>query len=154
PEEQVKLVAQPCPHHLRSVGGDRERDLGLDESTDGAAQLFLARERLREQVRSRADLEHDAATGELAHQLWRTGCQDPVPDPVGPKRLDDLGDLLDALVAALLADVDRHAEPSRARLLDERGELAVRVAATSRTRAGDVHADDPARCPTDRLLDD
>ena len=37
-------------------------------------------------------------------------------DPVGLERLDDLGDLLDALVAALLADVDRHAEarPKRA----------------------------------------
>ena len=56
------------------------------------------------------------------------GGEDPVADPVGPERLDDLGDLLDALVAALLADVDRHAEPGRARLLDERRQVAVGVA--------------------------
>ncbi len=36
-------------------------------------------------------------------------------DPVGAERLDDLGDLLDAVVAALLADVDRHARGRAAR---------------------------------------
>ena len=39
-------------------------------------------------------------------------------DPVGPQRLDDLADLLDAVLAALLADVDRHAEAGVARQLD------------------------------------
>ena len=45
-----------------------------------------------------------------------------MPDPLGAERLDHLADLGDAVLAALLADVDRHAEPGRARLVDERRE--------------------------------
>ena len=74
-------------------------------------------------------------------------------DPVGPQVLDDLAELLGAGLA-LLADVDRDAEPGRARRLDHRHDLRVVVAAAARPRAGDVDADDAARGPADRLLDD
>ena len=58
------------------------------------------------------------------------------------------------MFAAFLADVDRDAEPCRPRLLDHRRDLAVVVAAAAGARAGDVDADDSARRPADRLLDD
>src|SRR6266516_6657295 len=108
-EQQLELVAEAGAHHLRPVCGDRERHLVLDERADRVAQLVLAGERLRQQVRGRADLEHDSAGGELAHQPRLARGEDPVADPVGPQRLDHLGDLLDSLVAALLADVAGHA---------------------------------------------
>jgi hypothetical protein len=50
--------------------------------------------------------------------------------------------------------VDGHAEPRRARVLEERREVAVWIAPTAGARAGDVDADDPARRVADRLLDD
>ena len=68
--------------------------------------------------------------------------------------LDDLADLLDAVPAALLADVDGDAQPAGPRLLDERRQIAVRVAAAVGPRAGDVDADDAAVRVADRLLDD
>src|SRR5262249_39120376 len=83
-----------------------------------------------------------------------SGRKDPVSDAVRPQRLDHVADLLAADVAALLADVDRDAEPAAARLLDERRDLAVVVAAAAGARTGDVDADDPARGPVQRLLDD
>ena len=78
----------------------------------------------------------------------------PWPIRSGRRVLDHLADLGVAVLLALLADVDRHAEAGVARLLDERRELAVRVALAARARAGDVDADDPARRVADRLLDD
>ena len=78
-----------------------------------------------------------------------------MPDPVGPQRADDLADLGDSVLAALLADVNRHAEAGGASLLDERRQVAVRIGAVARrARAGDVDAHDPARRVADRLLDD
>src|SRR6476469_5620495 len=50
--------------------------------------------------------------------------------------------------------MDRHAEPGTTFLLDHRADLAIVVAAAARARAGDVDADDSARRPADRLLDD
>ena len=44
--------------------------------------------------------------------------------------------------------------PAAARRLDERRQLAIRVAAGRRARPGDVDADDAASSPADRLLDD
>ena len=78
----------------------------------------------------------------------------PCPIRSGSQRLDHVADLLAADLAALLADVDRHAEPAAARLLDERRDLAVVVAAAVGPRPRDVDADDPARRPVQRLLDD
>ncbi len=46
-------------------------------------------------------------------------------DPLGAQALDDLADLVRE---ALLADVDRDAEPARPGRLDERLEVGVRVA--------------------------
>ena len=63
-------------------------------------------------------------------------------------------DLLDAVLAALLADVDRHAEAGVARELDVLADLRVVVARAAGPRAGDVDADDAARRVPDRLLDD
>jgi hypothetical protein len=78
-----------------------------------------------------------------------------VADPVRPERGDDLADLGDPVVAALLADVDRDPEPGVARLLDERPQLTVGVGPVRvEARAGDVDADDPARRVAARLLDD
>ena len=57
-------------------------------------------------------------------------------------------------VAALLADVDRHAEARLARRLDHRRDLSVVVALAAWPGARDVDADDSARRPADRLLDD
>ena len=107
-------------HHLRAVGGDRERDAVLDERAERVAHLVLVAQRLRQQVRRRADLEHDPGLAQRGHQLRLAGREDAVADPVGPQRLDHLADLLDAVLAALLADVDRHAEAGRARLVDQR----------------------------------
>jgi hypothetical protein len=83
------------------------------------------------------------------------GGEDLVPDPVGAQGGDDLTDLGDSVLAALLADVDRHPEAGVARLLDERVQCPVGVGTVAvRARAGDVDADDPARRVADRLLDD
>src|SRR5207244_12482983 len=98
--------------------------------------------------------EHDPGLAEERGQLRIAGGEDPVADPIRPERLDDLGDLLEPVLAALLADVDGDAEAGRASPLNERGERYVRVAAPGRPRAGGADADDPARCPGDRLLDD
>src|SRR5439155_1448164 len=68
--------------------------------------------------------------------------------------LVQLPDLLAPDVAALLADVDGHAEACGARLLDHWHHLFVVVATAVGPRAGDVHADDATRRPADRLLDD
>ena len=95
-----------------------------------------------------------SALSQCRHQLGVAGGEDAVADAVGPQRLDDLADLVASDVAALLADVDRHTEAGVARLLDHRRRLAVVVAAAVRARAGDVDADDSARRPPDRLLDD
>ena len=50
--------------------------------------------------------------------------------------------------------MDGHTKPGGPRFLDHRRHLLVVVAATVGAGAGDVHADDAARCPADRLLDD
>src|SRR2546425_4482345 len=50
--------------------------------------------------------------------------------------------------------MDRHAQTGAACFLDHWHDLAVVVAAAAWTRAGDVDADDSARRPDDRLLDD
>ena len=94
------------------------------------------------------------SSSERAHELGVAGGEDPVPDPLGPQVLGDLGDLLAAHVAALLADVDRHAEAGLACRLHHRRDLRVVVAPAARPGAGDVDADDPAARPADRLLDD
>ena len=60
------------------------------------------------------------SVAERAHELGIAGGEDPVPDPLRPEVLDDLGDLLAAHVAALLADVDRHAQARLARGLHHR----------------------------------
>ncbi len=74
--------------------------------------------------------------------------------PVGAQRLDHLADLLDAVLAAFLADVDRHAETCVARELDVLADLRVVVARAAGPRPCDVDADDAARRVPDRLLDD
>src|SRR4029453_2644136 len=96
----------------------------LGEGAEGVAEGVLALERLREQVRGRAELEHDPRLADLPHQLLVPGGEDPVPDPVGAQGGDDLADLGDPVGAALLADVDRHSEAGLARLLDEGAQLA------------------------------
>src|SRR3954468_7375314 len=58
PEQQLELVAEVRSHHLRAVGGDREAHAALDERAERAPHRRLVRERLRQQVRGRADLEH------------------------------------------------------------------------------------------------
>ena len=75
-------------------------------------------------------------------------------DPVGLERLDDLGDLRDAELAALLADVDRHAEPAALREADVLADLGVVVPCAVRPRPGDVDTDDAPRGVAQRLLDD
>mgnify|MGYP003693562373 CR=1 FL=1 len=83
------------------------------------------------------------------------GGEDAVADAVGAQVLDDLADLGVAVLRAFLADVDGHAEAGVARLLDERRELAVRVApaawrAARRCRSPTM----PRERVADRLLDD
>ena len=56
-------------------------------------------------------------------------------DPLGPQALDYLADLVDPVLAALLADVDRDAEARGARGLDERLEVAVGIGAGVGARA-------------------
>src|SRR5918911_3534948 len=65
-EEQPQLVAQVRPHHLGPVGRDRERDIAVRENGDGLAQSVLVGECARQQVRGRADLEHDARIAQLS----------------------------------------------------------------------------------------
>ena len=77
-----------------------------------------------------------------------------MPDALGPQPLDDLADLVDAGLSALLAHVDRDAEPGCACGLDERCELAVRIPARARAGAGDVDADDSAVGVAHGLVDD
>jgi hypothetical protein len=140
---------------LRAVGRDRELDVAVGEGAEGVAQGLLALERLRQEVRGRADLVHDPGLADLRHQLLVPDSEDPVPDPVGAQGGDDLADLGDPVLAAFLADVDRQPEAGVACLPDERVQRPVRVrTVTVRARAGDVDADDPARRVADRLLDD
>src|SRR6476646_4914430 len=124
-------------HHLRAVRRDRETDAVLDERAERLAHGGLVRQRLRQQIRGRADLQDDPTVAELSHQIRLARGEDPVADAVRPERLDDLADLLDAVLAALLADVDRHAEAGPARLLDQRREHRVSVALAARPGAGD-----------------
>ena len=154
PEEQLELVAEVRPHHLRPVRRDREGDLVLDERADRLADGVLVRKRLREQVRGRADLEHDPERADRGHQLRVGGREDPVPDAIRSQALDDLGDLVAPDVAALLADVDRDAEPRLAGELDHRLDLRVVVGLAAGTRPRDVHSDDSAARPAHGLLDD
>src|SRR5205085_4083940 len=85
----------------------------------------------------------------------RVACgEDAMPDPVWPEVLDHLAELCDAVLAALLADVDRHAEARLARRLHVLDDLAVVVALAAGPRAGDVDPDDAAWRVTDRLVDD
>ena len=74
-----------------------------------------------------------------AHQLDVRGGEDTVADAVGAKHFEHLADLLAPHVATLLADVDRHAEPVRACLLDHRLHLPVVVG-----RSGNRKRPDPA----------
>src|SRR5918993_392897 len=66
PLQQLELVAEVGPHHLGAVGGDRERDAVLLERIERVPERLLVRERLREQVRRGADLEHGAGLAEEA----------------------------------------------------------------------------------------
>ena len=75
-------------------------------------------------------------------------------DPVGTEELEHLADLGAAHLPALLADVDRHAEPGGASLLHHRLHLRVVVALAAGPRPRDVDPHDPARRPANRLLDD
>ena len=72
----------------------------------------------------------------------------------GRSELDYLGRLGESELAALLADVDRHAETAVARQLDVLADLRVVVPRAARPRPGDVDADDAARGVLERLLDD
>ena len=101
-QKQRELVPQVRAHHLRAVGGDREGDAVLDEGAECLAHGLLVGERLRQQVRRGADLEHDSGVAERLHQLGVGGGEDAVTDPVGPQVLDHLADLLPPGVAALL----------------------------------------------------
>src|SRR5439155_9660300 len=127
PLQQLELVAQVRPHHLRPVRGDREGDSVLDEGAEGLANGVLVRQGPREQVRGGADLEHDLGLAQGGHQLRLACGQDAVADPVGAKDLDHLAELGGGVLFALLADVDRDPEAGGARLLDERLQLAIRV---------------------------
>ena len=59
PEQELELVPQVRPHHLRAVRRDRERHLVLGERANDVAHGVLVGQRLREEVRGRADLERD-----------------------------------------------------------------------------------------------
>ena len=50
------------------------------------------------------------ALAQVGHQRLVLSGEDPVPDPLRAQRVDDVADLGDAVIAALLADVDRHPE--------------------------------------------
>src|SRR5581483_7666331 len=142
------------PHHLRAVGRNREPNTVVDERPEHRAHRILVRKRLRQEVRRGADLEDDLGVAQLAHQLCVAGGEDALTDSIRPQDLEHLAYLLPPEVAALLADVDRHAEPGRPRLVDHRLRGAVVVPRVPRAWAGEVDADDPARRPHDRLLDD
>src|SRR5581483_3989839 len=106
----------------------------VEERAEGLADGALVGERLRQQVGGRADLEHDPALTKLRHQARITRGEDAVADPVRAERLDHLPDLLDAELAAFLADVNRDAEPGGASLVDERGQLRIGVTLAVRPR--------------------
>ena len=126
----------------------------LDERAEGVSHCILVRERLRQQVRGRADLEGHVDVAECAHQHRVSDGEDAVPDPVGLQRLDNLRDLCQTELAAFLADMNRHTETTVACELDMLANLGVVVATAARARAGDVDADDPARPVPERFLDD
>src|ERR671919_2866985 len=153
-EQQRELVPQVRLHHLRAVGGDRERHAPVGERPHRLPQSILVSQRPRQQVRARADLENGVGLEQEAHRLLVLRGEDAVADALGAEVLDDLADLLDPVPAALLADVDRHAQAGAAGLLDERRELAVGEASAVGPRAGDVDADDAPVGVADRLLDD
>src|SRR5205809_1190269 len=65
PQQQVELVSEVRPHHLRAVRGDREKDAMVDERAEDVPHRVLVAHRLREEVRGRADLEDDLALAQL-----------------------------------------------------------------------------------------
>ena len=152
-EEQVELVAEVRSHHLRAVGRDRELHSVLDERAEcsrtasSPASAFVRRFEVG-QISSVTSASRSAPINSGSRR------EDAVTDPVGMQRLDDLRELVDAELAAFLADVDRHAETTLACELDVLANLRVVVASTARPRPGDVDADDPARRISQRLLDD
>jgi len=80
--QQLELVLQVRAHHLRAIRCDRERNTRVDERSERVPHGFLVRQRLRQQVRRRANLEHDLRIADRTHQV-RIACrQDPVADPV------------------------------------------------------------------------
>ena len=118
-QQELELVAQVRPHHLRPVGRDRERD-AVARRTRGTCRALRPRRAAPSSAgstwgRSRARSRPRAARPSARASRGR---EDAVADPVGPQRLDHLADLGDAVLAALLADVDRHAEAGLARLVE------------------------------------
>src|SRR5215218_4811966 len=58
-EQELKLVAKVRSHHLGPVGGDRERDVAIDEGRHALAQGRLVREGPRQEVRVGLVFEND-----------------------------------------------------------------------------------------------
>src|SRR5262245_53940559 len=92
-EEELELVAQMRPHHLRPVRRDRERHLVLDERPQRVAYRRLVGQRLRQEVRRGADLERDPEVADRRHEAGILRREDPVPDAIGAEVLDDVADL-------------------------------------------------------------
>ena len=139
--EELELVAQVRPHHLRAVRGDREGDAVLDEAADRLPHRLLVRQRLGQEFEVGQISRTIPRSRNVAHKPGIAGGEDAVADPLRPQVLDHLGGLLEAHVAAFLPDVDRHAEACVAGGLDHRDDLRVVVAAAAGTRPGDVDPD-------------
>ena len=154
PLQQLELVAQVRAHHLRAVRRDRERDAVLDEGAERVADRVLVGERLREQVRRGADLEHDAGLAQQPHQgrvVRRRGCRGRSGRAGGARRPRRSPRAPVAPSSPTWIVTPRPAARAVSTIGRDR---RVVVAQPAGARPGDVDADDAAVGPGDRLVDD
>ena len=148
-EQELELVAEVRPHHLRPVRRDREADAVLDERAEDVADRVLVGQRLRQQVRGRADLEHDLAcraarasapASPAARMPWpiRSGRSTSSTSPISSRPKSPPSSPTWIVTP----------EAGRARLLDHRLHRPVVEARVPGTRPGDVDADDRRATPT------
>ena len=153
PLEQLELVAEMRAHHLRAVGGDRERDAVVDEGAErradrsSSASAFVSRFEVG-QISSTIPASRSSAisAGSLAARM-------PWPIRSG-RRLSTTSPISSAPVAPSSPTWIVTPSPAARAVSTIGAHRRVVVARPARARPGDVDPDDAAARPGDRLVDD
>src|SRR6266404_2476511 len=131
--------------HRRIVGRDRAAHAGRDEPRQGV--VGERADRAGADVRERADVEHDPASGELADEPRILLGADAVTQPVGAERLERAAHGGGACDLARMRD---GAEPERLRPAED---VLVRLGRELRLEPAESDADDAAVAVARRPLD-